>query len=121
VIDGAYEWKKEKRIMTITPSEFAERRAREDGRLVLLDVRTDTELGIARIDPCLHIVLDDLPERYAELEPHKDATIVCLCHHGVRSAMAQRFLAARGFEHVLNLTGGIDAYAQEVDPALPRY
>ncbi len=107
--------------MTITPHEYAERRAREDGRLVLLDVRTPMELEIARLDPCVHIVLDELPERYTELEEHKDATIVCLCHHGVRSAIAQRFLAARGFEHVLNLTGGIEAYAQEVDPALPRY
>jgi rhodanese-related sulfurtransferase len=46
---------------------------------------------------------------------------VVVCHHGVRSAQVAMYLAQNGFEHVLNLSGGIDAWSEDADPSTPRY
>jgi sulfur-carrier protein adenylyltransferase/sulfurtransferase len=43
------------------------------------------------------------------------------CHHGSRSAAAIRLLQEQGFENLMNLEGGIDAWASEVDPDMDRY
>jgi rhodanese-related sulfurtransferase len=58
-----------------------------------------------------------------EQSQHLDASrpIVCVCHHGMRSMQVAAFLARRGFDDVWNLTGGIDAWAREVDPSCPTY
>lgn len=88
---------------------------------ILLDVRTDEELEIARVDPCTHIPLHELKARVGELQEYRETPLVCMCHHGVRSAMAAGFLREQGFAVVHNLEGGIDAYAREVDPGLTRY
>ena len=85
----------------------------------VLDVREAEELAIARIDGAVHLPLGDVPARYGELDP--DVEYVVVCHHGVRSANAAGFLVANGFARVWNLTGGIDAWAAEVDPAMARY
>ena len=103
-----------------TPGEFEEMTRRGD-EICLLDVRTEQELGIVCIEGCTHIPLDQLPWRIGELESWRNGLIVVMCHHGTRSEMAQGFLRANGFSRVLNLTGGIDAYATEVDPSLVRY
>ena len=47
--------------------------------------------------------------------------VVCICHHGVRSAKAASLLARAGFERLFNLSGGIDRWAQDVDPGMARY
>ncbi|HSQ10205.1 MAG TPA: rhodanese-like domain-containing protein, partial [Burkholderiaceae bacterium] len=47
--------------------------------------------------------------------------IVCVCHHGGRSMHVAMFLARQGFENVYNLTGGVDAWARQVDAAMPTY
>ena len=87
---------------------------------VLLDVREDAELELVSLPAVVHIPLAELPHRaLRELDP--DRAVVVVCHHGVRSMAAARFLVERGFEDVWNLTGGIDLYAREADPSLPRY
>jgi rhodanese-related sulfurtransferase len=88
---------------------------------LLLDVRTAEELDIARIDGASHIPLSALPVRSGELEDYQDKEIVCMCHHGMRSAHAQQILLSQGFSKVRNLTGGIDSWAVEIDPAMTRY
>jgi rhodanese-related sulfurtransferase len=55
----------------------------------------------------------------AELDPNH--RLVVYCHHGIRAAQAVAFLRGRGFPRAMNLTGGIEAWAREVDPALARY
>ena len=90
---------------------------------LLLDVREPGEVALASIRiegmESLHIPMGDIASRAAEL----DATqpVVCICHHGVRSAQVVVFLTRRGFTASYNLTGGIDAWSTEVDPAVPRY
>jgi rhodanese-related sulfurtransferase len=86
---------------------------------VLLDVREAEELDICRLDGAAHIPLSELTARCDELDPER--TVVCICHHGRRSAMAAGLLLERRFRRVINLTGGIDAWAEEVDPAMARY
>ena len=103
-----------------TVQELAEKLA-EKQDFVLLDVRTDEELAIAKIGEPTHIVLDQLPNRLDELEHARAREIVVMCHHGGRSAMARDFMLDNGFTHVRNLAGGIDAYSASVDPSLPRY
>jgi len=102
----------------ISPKDLAARLERGD-RPILLDVRQAEELAIVKLDGVTHIPLDELTSRANELDP--DGEIVCICHHGMRSMSAATFLESRDFTKVINLTGGMDAWANEVDPTLPRY
>ena len=86
---------------------------------VVLDVREPWERALCHLPDSLHIPLQSLPARVGELDP-KRPTVV-LCHHGVRSFQAARWLAQRGFAQVANLSGGIDGWAREVDPSMPVY
>ncbi|MGN6326514.1 ThiF family adenylyltransferase [Pseudolysinimonas sp.] len=86
---------------------------------VLLDVREDPEVSFVSLPGAVHIPLGRLPERLDELD--RDAPLVVYCHHGVRSSRALGMLERAGFTRVRHLTGGIDAYAVQVDPELPRY
>ncbi len=88
-------------------------------KLVLLDVREPDEVALVRIPGAVHIPMGDIPGRLHELDP--DADMVVYCHHGMRSANVIAFLRQRDFRNLANLTGGIDAWSQSVDPSLPRY
>lgn len=105
-------------VGSISPTELRERLARGDD-LFLLDVRQPEELAICRIEGATAIPLGELAGRTHELDP--DREIVCICHHGVRSASAAMALEQFDFGKVWNLTGGIDRWAAEVDPGMPRY
>lgn len=90
---------------------------------LLLDVREPWELQTASVAAqgfeLVAIPMGQLPARLAELDPARP--IACLCHHGVRSLRVAAFLVQNGFGDVANITGGIDAWSQECDPAVPRY
>jgi molybdopterin/thiamine biosynthesis adenylyltransferase/rhodanese-related sulfurtransferase len=102
----------------ITADEL-ERRLNDDGQgIVVLDVREPWEWEIAHIAGSRHFPLGELPERISELDG--DAEIVTLCHRGLRSLTAQRLLQGAGFR-ARSLTGGIDAWAERVDPGMARY
>ena len=60
-------------------------------------------------------------QQRAPAELSADDLLVLYCHHGVRSGRAQDYLKTQGYTNVLNLTGGIDAWALQVDPAMKRY
>jgi rhodanese-related sulfurtransferase len=94
--------------------------------LVLLDVREPWEVALARIElPATAgaehraVPMQQIPARLAEFDPTQP--IVCICHHGARSAQVVAFLQRQGFEAAYNLTGGIDAWSLRVDPSVPRY
>lgn len=86
---------------------------------VLLDVREAWEWNLCRLPGAILIPMHELPSRIEEL--NKDAETVVICHHGVRSYHAARYLETTGFANVINLSGGVAAWADEVDPAMPRY
>jgi adenylyltransferase/sulfurtransferase len=105
--------------MTITPTEL-NLRLQQGKDFRLIDVREEDEWAVARLPEAELIPLSQFQQRGpAELLP--DETIILYCHHGVRSARAQGYLAGLGFGNVINLTGGIDAWALQVDPAMKRY
>jgi monothiol glutaredoxin len=86
--------------------------------LQLLDVRTEGERAIARIEGAR--LLD--PAVAAELEALDRGTLLVFhCHHGGRSQRAAMHFVAQGFTNVCNVSGGIDAWSQTVDPSVPRY
>jgi rhodanese-related sulfurtransferase len=86
---------------------------------VLLDVREPWEWNLCRLPGAILIPMHELPARLDEL--NKEAETVIICHHGVRSFHAARYLETVGFDDVINLSGGVAAWADEVDPAMPRY
>lgn len=102
----------------LSPSEL-KRRLDDGEELVLLDVREPGETGLCRIEGSLEIPLSELSVRHVDLDP--DAATVCICHHGIRSAHAAAALAELGFDRLFNLSGGIDRWAEEIDPSMTRY
>ncbi len=86
---------------------------------VLLDVREPWEVQTAQITGSLNIPLQQVPIRGLELDAEAD--IVCICHHGARSAQAGLFLESRGYGKIHNLQGGIDAWSRQVDASVPLY
>lgn len=86
---------------------------------MLLDVREQWEYQTCHIADAVLIPMNTIPARQQELEP--DAAIVCICHHGARSFQVAAFLERQGFTNVINLTGGMDAWARQVDPAMATY
>ncbi|WP_158897884.1 rhodanese-like domain-containing protein [Burkholderia sp. L27(2015)] len=86
---------------------------------ILLDVREPWEVQTAHIAGITPIPLQQIPTRGLELD--QDAEIVCICHHGGRSAQAAMFLEARGYTKVHNLQGGVDAWARQVDGTMQTY
>lgn len=85
----------------------------------LLDVRDADEIAICSIGGSLSIPMQQVPQHLDTL-PQEEPLII-LCHHGMRSAMVADFLRNNGFANALNLAGGISAWAQHIDPNMPRY
>lgn len=88
-------------------------------QLLLLDVREAWEFDTCHIAGAQLIPMNAIPARYTEL--NQDMPIVCICHHGVRSMQVAHFLENNGFPHIINLTGGVHAWAQQVDASMPTY
>jgi adenylyltransferase/sulfurtransferase len=92
----------------------------DEGRgLLLLDVREPLEYQICHIRGSKLIPLGQLRDRVGELD--KSKAIVAYCHVGIRSAAAVELLSGMGFKSVKNLKGGITAWADQVDPSMPKY
>ena len=112
-------------IAQIRPSQLSSwlETARAVAEPVVLDVREPYELQTASVSAqgfqLLTIPMGNIPARLADLNPEQP--IACLCHHGSRSMQVASFLQARGFTHVANIAGGIEAWSVELDPKVPRY
>lgn len=86
---------------------------------VLLDVREPWEFEHCHIEGAMSMPMNSIPSRLQELLT--DREIVVICHHGVRSFHVARFLEHNEFTRVINLSGGVDAWAKETDPSMPTY
>jgi rhodanese-related sulfurtransferase len=86
---------------------------------LVLDVREKWELEAARLPGTLDIPMAEVPQRLAELP--RDRPIVVMCHAGARSMKVGNFLAQNGFNQVASLAGGIQAWADDVDPSVGTY
>ena len=102
-------------------------RLQSDESFILLDVREAWELDQAMVvDDRLKVVpMSRLAQLGEEALPEeaqqKDAEILVMCHHGVRSAQVTQWLLARGWTNAFSVSGGIAAYAQEIDGSVGRY
>ena len=92
---------------------------RETPGIVLLDVREPHEYAHCHVEGSVHIPMGQIPARLAELPD--DQQILVLCHHGGRSMRVTQFLRANHFPLVSNIAGGIDAWAETIEPSMPRY
>lgn len=114
-------------IAQVNPAHFAAWRDQASTAPVVLDVREPWELQTASVAPdgftLLHVPMQSIPARLAELKSSYagDQPIACLCHHGVRSQQVANYLASQGFTDVVNLQGGIAAWALQVDNSIPQY
>lgn len=118
-------------VSELAPAQVAEwaARLRASGQTpCVLDVREDWELATAHVRlqanaqgfTLLAIPMSRLESALDELPHDPDAPIACLCHHGVRSFHVAHFLQQQGYDHIWNITGGMDAWAA-VDPSIARY
>ena len=107
----------------VNPTQLSDWQPVPGKPVIVLDVREPAELGVASVTPdgfvLQTIPMGEIPARMAELDPEQP--IACLCHHGGRSMRVAQFLAHHGFQHVANVTGGIDAWSIQRDASVPRY
>jgi rhodanese-related sulfurtransferase len=106
-------------VEELEPAEVEEKLRTDPEVYLLLDVREEDEREAARIEPSVHIPMNEVPSRLHDLPT--DRRIIIYCHHGSRSAMVAGYLEAQGFDRVANLTGGIEAWSLTVDRKVPRY
>ena len=106
-------------IRQLTVHELKEKLDKGTNDFVLIDVREPWELNVCSIPGATSIPMRAIPARYPELS--KDAELVLMCHHGVRSQQVAYFLERQGFTKLNNLAGGIAAWARDVDPKMPTY
>jgi rhodanese-related sulfurtransferase len=105
----------------LTEISVAELKRRHDAGedFVLLDVREPDELATAALPWARAIPMREVPAHLAELP--RDKPIVCICHHGGRSERVTEYLNGNGYPNAVNLAGGIDEWAADIDPSVPRY
>ena len=112
-------------IAQIRPKQFSDWLAsvQKLGSVLVLDVREPAEITLASVQPegCTvqHIPMGSVPTHLANLNPSQP--IACLCHHGARSMQVAMFLKNQGFQHVVNIAGGIHAWSTELDASVPCY
>jgi rhodanese-related sulfurtransferase len=107
-------------MQNLTTPELAawiENAARE--KPVLLDVREPWEFQACHIDGAFNIPMNTIPGKLSKLNAEQQ--IVCICHHGMRSKQVALFLEQNGFTQISNLTGGVHAWARQVDGTMPTY
>jgi rhodanese-related sulfurtransferase len=85
----------------------------------LLDVRGPEEQALVTLDGAIPVTRELVQEMMTNWP--KDTPIVTYCHTGIRSLEAASYLIGHGFTNVRSLAGGIDAWAEQIDPSLPRY
>lgn len=110
-------------IEQVRPGDWDDWVRSQSARPLVLDVREPWELRTASVAPqdfdLLAIPMNEIPGRLRELP--SDRPIACLCHHGARSQRVAMFLAHQGYSDVVNIAGGIEAWARDRDPSVPLY
>ncbi|CRI64511.1 Rhodanese domain protein [Thiocapsa sp. KS1] len=101
------------------PGEVAQLLAADGEPPVLLDVREPWELAICRIEGSMSVPMGQIPAAVSRLDPNRETVVIC--HHGIRSYQVARYLEQQGFTRLINLDGGVAAWARDQDPAMPIY
>jgi rhodanese-related sulfurtransferase len=113
--------------LEISPQALAEKLSANQKDFYLLDVRELWELNYAKISHARVVVLpmSEIARQREQAFPEglrdPECEIVVMCHHGIRSMQVTQWMRAQGWKNVTSLAGGIDAYAQEIDPGVGAY
>jgi rhodanese-related sulfurtransferase len=86
---------------------------------LLLDVREPWEFRICQIEGSQLIPMGQIPAAMNALDPERETVVIC--HHGIRSRQVAMYLDYQGFSAVINLAGGVDAWARDVDRQMATY
>jgi len=117
VVEHIHRSQEMEKDLEITPSETAE--LLKAGKIKLVDVRTPEEYSIASV-PGSVLADQNVAQEILQTWP-KDTAIVTICHHGMRSLDAAAYLRGHGFSNTRSMSGGIDAWALQIDSSIPRY
>lgn len=85
----------------------------------LLDVREPWEFDICQIEQSINIPMGQIPQRQSELDMDRETVVIC--HHGVRSLQVIQYLQQFDFTALINLDGGVDAWARQIDRDMAVY
>ena len=102
-----------------TPLELHDYLGNGDNAPLLLDVREQWEFDYCRIDGSELIPMGEIEQSIADLDKHRETVVIC--HHGIRSRQVCYYLEHMGFTNVVNLEGGVERWADDVDPQMKRY
>lgn len=108
-------------MLEITPTELKAKLDNSDRNVHLVDVREPEELAFCNLEGAQHIPMLQLFTGLQAPRAEPETEIVVFCHHGVRSLEAAKYLRLNGFANARSLAGGLEAWADDVDPSLPRY
>lgn len=100
-------------------AEEVKRRLDAGEDLLLLDVREPYEWRAARLDGARLVPMGDVPTQLQQLDPERPTVVYC--HQGVRSLSVTQYLRQQDFAEVRSMAGGIEAWSQRIDPAVPHY
>jgi len=103
----------------VTVQDMQRALAQPELGIKVLDVREPNEYQIARVEGVPLLPLSQLAQRFTELDPNQQYYLHCKA--GVRSMKALQFLREHGFKHLKSVQGGINAWSEQIDPAVPKY
>ncbi len=106
-------------IQNLSPTQLQKHLYTTEHKPLLLDVREPWEYDICHISGSTLVPMHKLVSNVDALDPEEE--MVVICHHGIRSRMIARFLSSRGFQKIINLHGGIDAWSDQVDRTMAKY
>lgn len=104
-------------VRRINVSELAE--LMQSDIPALLDVREPWEFDICQIDGSVNLPMGQIPDSIDQLDHLKETVVIC--HHGVRSLQVIQYLSQQGYTNLVNLDGGIDAWARQLDIDMAVY
>jgi rhodanese-related sulfurtransferase len=102
-----------------TPTQLKEYLQQAELPPLLLDVREPWEFQICAIEGSSLVPMGQIPAKVETLDPKQETVIIC--HHGIRSRQTGYYLERMGFSNLINLDGGVEAWAREVDPDMQTY
>ncbi len=106
-------------IQQLNVSQLKSRLAQVSDQPILLDVREGWEYNLCALSGSVHIPMGQIQARLNELDRNRE--IVVVCHHGMRSNQVAHYMAQQGYAKLYNLSGGIDAWAREIDQNMRTY
>lgn len=108
-------------MQRFTATQLADYLQRCEKPPLLLDVREPWEFARCHIAGSALVPMRQIPLALDQDQLDPEREIVVICHHGIRSRQVAYYLEQQGFTKLINLEGGVEAWAQDVDPTMERY